>query len=113
MKFFLFVYFILSVLLVDGQAGKKQHGIGKRNILGDTEVLKKLERVKDSVNNPIQYQDSARIKEEADRNINAILDLQKEQKSTQKKAALTRIAIGAALLVVLIIGLARRRKKIK
>ncbi len=44
------------------------------------------------------------------RNIEALLSIQKKNKAKQKKAAIIRIAIGVGFLIILIIGLKRRRK---
>ncbi|MBC7874453.1 MAG: hypothetical protein H7Y01_10675, partial [Ferruginibacter sp.] len=56
---------------------------------------------------PVYHQ----TEEDMSRNINGILQLQKEQKARQKKAAMVRIGIGAGFLVILVIGLSRRRRK--
>lgn len=45
------------------------------------------------------------------RNMDSIMRYQKEQRAKQKRAAIIRIAFGAAMLVLLVVGLSRRRKK--
>ena len=54
---------------------------------------------------------SAQPQNNLDHNFDYILELQEKQRAKQKRAAMFRIAIGAGLLAVLIIGLRRRRKK--
>ena len=44
-------------------------------------------------------------------NIESLLRYQEERRAKEKKAAMIRIGIGLAFLVVLVIGLSRRRKK--
>jgi hypothetical protein len=109
-QFLFFTTVFLFVLHVSGQAGKNKYKNGKQKLLGDTTVVKNLERLTDSINNPVLYRDSGQEKVEASRNINAILDIQKEQRARQKKAAMTRIVIGVAFLLLLVIGLSRRKK---
>lgn len=82
-------------------------------ILKDTQVAVKLDRIVDSVKDPVIYQDSVRIKEENERNernLNAIVELQRDRRAKQKKAAIIQIALGVGFLIILFIGLARRRK---
>ncbi len=65
---------------------------------------KKMPPPPDTVLNPVQQQD-------IERGINDLVRYQEERRAKQKKEAMIRISIGAALLVVLVIGLRRRRKK--
>jgi hypothetical protein len=44
-------------------------------------------------------------------NIESLLRYQEERRAKEKKAAMTRIGIGIAFLLVLVIGLSRRSKK--
>ncbi|MBK6937811.1 MAG: hypothetical protein IPH18_13665 [Chitinophagaceae bacterium] len=46
-----------------------------------------------------------------DSNIDALIVLQKENNRKQRRAAIIRIALGLGFLVVLVVGLLRRRKK--
>lgn len=55
--------------------------------------------------------DTDLIRQQLSNNVNTILAIQKENKERQKKAAITRIAFGAGLLVLLMVSLSRRRKK--
>ncbi len=55
--------------------------------------------------------DTDLIRQQLNNNVNTILAIQKENKEQQKKATIRRIAFGAGLLVLLIFGLSRRRKK--
>src|SRR5688572_25950877 len=82
-------------------------------ILKDAQTVQKIQQLRDSVLKEIQVQDSAVVREQVTQNYDFILELQKEQRARERKAAIVRIAIGAGLLIILIIGIARRRKKIK
>lgn len=46
-----------------------------------------------------------------DQNIRGLLALQQEQRARQKKQAIIRIAIGVGMLVILVIGLSRKKRK--
>lgn len=61
------------------------------------------------VNN--SYYDSLRRAQSISVNMDGIIRLQEENRSRQKKAAMIRIAVGIGFLVILVVGLMRRRKK--
>jgi hypothetical protein len=68
----------------------------------------------DSISIKLPAPDSAMRNEEMERNVANLLRLQKSidaRKTKEKRNALTRIGIGVALLIILIIGL--RRKTVK
>src|SRR5687767_11286619 len=112
MKQFLFLFsFILFPLIFSAQGIKKRTPDGKRVLITDTSVLERMERKADSMINSIPPTDSQKIREDAERNINAVVELQNTQQDRKRKGAFIRIAIGVALLVVLIIGLSRRKRK--
>ena len=73
--------------------------------------IEKMKRVNDSLLKALPAPDSNTIKENFDRNITGLLELQKKQRAKEKRGAMIRIGIGIALLIVLIIGL--RRKTVK
>ena len=66
---------------------------------------------RDSISKAIHLKDSILQQEQMEKNMNYILQVQKENRAKQKKAAIIRIAIGVGFLVLLIVGLRRRRKK--
>ena len=74
-------------------------------------ALIRLQKFNDSVLTTLPPLDSNEIKENFDRNINSFLEMQKSRKAKEKRAAMIRIGIGIAFLIVLIIGL--RRKTVK
>ncbi len=93
-------YFLLAFLLFVTQVGTAQD---KKLILPppeQTDTVIKIEPIEDP------YMDSASM----NRNMNNILALQKERRAKEKKGAIIRIAIGAGFLVLLVIGLMRRRR---
>jgi hypothetical protein len=108
--------FFLLLFIVSGITGYPQNGdttngkFGKRKLIPDAATVEKLQKIKDSVINIIPVIDKDKIQEDISHNIDGILQLQKEQKAKQKKAAMIRIGIGVALLALLIIGLRRRKK---
>ena len=69
------------------------------------------QRQQDSLNNAMRLSDTARIRQEVRNSADYWVRLQNENRAKQKKAAITRIAIGVAGFAILIIGLMRRRKK--
>ena len=55
--------------------------------------------------------DTALIRQNININVDGLLALQKENTERKRKTAIRQIAFGAAMLVILIIGLSRRKKK--
>jgi hypothetical protein len=71
-------------------------------------------RTDTSVINMNFYYDSAAEKQRQDNNIRNLLALSEsldKRKAKEKRAAILRIGIGVGFLVILVIGLMRRRKK--
>jgi len=102
-KFLLFLVFLISV------EGIAQHG---DTVFSSTDsTLIKLQKFQDSLLTTLPPVDSNTIKENFDRNISGILEMQKNRRVKEKRAAMIRIGIGIAFLIVLIIGL--RRKTVK
>lgn len=111
----------LLIVLFTGIAGFSQPGNKtdsnrlkkgeKVKKLGLTDsMIDKLLRIKDSVAIAIQKKDSILQQENISRSMSGILQLQKDRKTEQKRAAIVRIAIGAAFLILLIIGWRRKKK---
>ncbi len=67
------------------------------------EGYKQTMHTMDSANNHLEQERNAR-------NLESLIEMQKEQQAKQKKAAWIRITIGIIFLGVLIFGLMRRRK---
>jgi hypothetical protein len=107
MRRFLLLLFLLSALWSDSQPGNKTpiKG-GRKQLINDSSFLK-LKNIRDS----LVILDSTREQKGIEVNLDQFMQMQKEQKARQKKAAMWRIAIGIALFIVLLIGLNRRRKK--
>lgn len=66
--------------------------------------------MRDSLISVTHSLDENKIQENISPNMDGILQLQKEQKAKQKKAAMIRIGIGVALLALLVVGLRRKKK---
>ena len=91
-------------------SGQKTRIKGK--LIRDSVSLVKLKQFNDSAISSGAYTDSAIIRDNYTQDFDAILDFQKKQKEKQRKTAILRIAIGVGFLVLLVVGLSRRRKKV-
>jgi hypothetical protein len=100
---------LLLLVLFISVEGSAQPGDTVSSNIDST--LIKLQKFEDSMLTTIPRIDSNEIKENFDRNISGILEMQKNRRVKEKRAAMIRIAIGVAFLIVLIIGL--RRKTVK
>ncbi len=108
MKAILLGIFILSGTFVVGQpADTTSTEIKKIN--GDS-IVAALQKMRDSISKAQYLSDTNLRKQENRNNYNYILQLQKENRDKQRKAAMVRIAIGAGFLILLIVGVLRRRK---
>lgn len=67
--------------------------------------------IRDSLLTARDKAEQERIEASNRRNIESLLYIQKKNKARQKKAAIIRIGIGVGFLIILVIGLRRRRKK--
>jgi hypothetical protein len=103
----LFLAIAVTAFAQPGDSIKRSHE--RRLLISNDSVVAKL---KDSVLNSPGF-DSIQVRENIDRNMSGMLQMQKEQKVRDKRAATIRIAIGMALLIVLIIGLRRKMVKVK
>jgi len=112
MKRFLLLLFIVGSITGYPQKGDTTKGkFGKRKLIQDASTVEKLEKIKDSLIKAMPPVDEKKIQEDISRNVDGILQLQKENKAKQKKATMIRIAIGVCFLALLIVGMNRRRKK--
>lgn len=107
---------ILLLIIFYSIAGFSQNSVTtkkrveSRKLIPDISTVKKLEEIKDSAINSIKVTEEKKRDENFPINVEAIQQIQKEQKTKNNNAALIRIGIGVAFLVLLIIGLRRRKK---
>lgn len=107
----LFVFFFLFLsLTVISQPGPKGKLNQKPIILNDS-ALEILKKQSDSITLLRKQQEIKEFSETNQRNLDSFLRARNEQKAREKKNAIMRIAIGIVLLIVLVIGLKRKRKK--
>lgn len=81
-----------------------------RRLISADSVAKKIQDLKYRMDTAIQISDSNQVSESISRNFDGILQLQKQQKAKQKRAAWIRISIGIILLGMLVVGMRRRKK---
>lgn len=105
----LFLAVLLYSSLVLAQPGDT--GVAGSKPVNSDSIIKTLQKRRDSISNVIYKSDTHLQRIQNQNNINYFVKLQKENRERQKKAAMLRIAIGVSLLVLLIVGLRRRRKK--
>jgi len=108
------LFILIFFISVDGWAQpgdtiKKNQDENK--LITDDSVLVKPGKLKDSVLNTPATSGSNAINENFDRNITNILELQKGHRAREKRNAMIRIGIGIAFLIILIIGLRKKRVK--
>jgi hypothetical protein len=109
-KFFIFLLLLCWFACFSQSDTTTGNGQEKRKLILADSMTIKLQMMKDSVAAAIKIADRNVIREDFSSNIGSLMQLQKEQKARQKRAAIIRIAIGVGLLAVLIIGLRRKRK---
>ena len=109
-KFLLFLFLIVGTTGFPQNADTSIKKIGKHKLIPEATTVEKLEKMKDSVAAIVPVIDKNEIRENISHNFDGILQLQKEQKARQKKAAMVRIGIGIGFLVLLVIGLRRKKK---
>jgi len=81
-------------------------------LIPDVATVEKMKKIQDSITRTISTTPVYnQTEEDISRNMDSILRLQKERRDKQKKAAMIRIGIGVALLIILFIGWQRRRKR--
>ncbi len=111
MKRSFFLPLLILALTVQAQTNDSPGKKGRPGItINADSITVKLQRMQDSVNKTLRSVDEQDI----ERNVSSLLRLQKDinkREAKQKRDAIIRIAIGVALLIVLIIGLRRKRRK--
>src|SRR5258706_15889779 len=113
MRFFLLLLFLFSLINGFSQPGNKPAGGKNRHklIMNDS-VLAKLKQFDDSVQEEARKKEELKqIEQDSQRNMDYFLQLQKERHAKEKRNAIIRIGIGVAFLILLIVGLRRRRLK--
>ena len=103
--------FLLLLVLITMETGAQPADTLKNKLIPGDSISITLQ---DTALTTIPAFDSAMRNEEMERNISNLLSLQKSietRKTKEKRNAITRIGIGIALLIILIIGL--RRKSVK
>ena len=110
MKSFLLALFLLSTSVVFCTPGDTTTTREKREHRRDS-VIDQLKKRSDSLVENLQLTDTALIKQQVRTSTDYFVRLQKENKAKQKKTAIRQIIFGVAMLVILVVGLSRRRKK--
>jgi len=105
---FVVVLLLAGITSSPQSINKKERSKEHRQLILNDSMALKIQKFKDSVAAALRISDSIQTQENISRNMNGLLQLQKEQNARQKKAAIIRIAIGVGLLAVLIIGWRRR-----
>ena len=73
-------------------------------------IMEQVKRTNASIDSMNRKIEAERFAENNQRGLDYLLELQKEQRAKQKRNAIVRISIGVVLLIVLFIGLRRRKK---
>ena len=107
-RLFISLLFILPFFTEAQTNDKIRKGDIKQKMLNKDSVAQKIQQFKDSIAKTIDSQQAAI---NVQNNVNQLLEIQKENKDRRRKAAITRLAIGAAFLALLVMGLMKRRKK--
>jgi hypothetical protein len=103
----LFLSFSLAGL-TQTDTGSSLHKGRRPTLINNDSLAGKLEQFQDSVAKQVQIRQD---QESMDRNLNALLQVQKQRENKQRKEAIMRICIGVGFLIIMVIGLMRRRKK--
>ena len=106
---FLVLFISMEGLTQPGDSMKKNQA--EHVLISQDSTLMNLQKFEDSMLTTLPPIDSNEIKENFDRNMNSLLEMQKNRRAKEKRTAMIRIGIGIAFLIVLIIGL--RRKGVK
>lgn len=101
-----FLWIVLGTIM----PANAQHGIRGKKLLDNDTVVAELKKMQDNPEFQKAY-DSIRIRQKSMSEVESIVHELDRNARRQKTGAYIRIGIGVAMLVVLIIGLSRRRKK--
>jgi hypothetical protein len=113
MRSFLLLLFLLLFISGFSQPNSKPaEGKIRHKLIMNDSILTRLKQFDDSVHEETHKKEELKqIEQDSQRNIDYFLQLQEERHAKEKRNAIIRIGIGVAFLIVLIIGLRRRRLK--
>ena len=110
-RLFILFFLFLSILAV-GQPGPKGK-LNQRPIVITDSMVDILKKQSDSITHLRKQQEMKEFSETNQRNLDSFLRARNEQRAREKRNAMVRIAIGVVLLIVLVIGLRRRKSMSK
>jgi hypothetical protein len=106
---------LFLLLFINGfsQPGSKPaEGKNHHKLIMNDSVLSRLKQFDDSVQEDTRKKEELKqIEQDSQRNMDYFLQLQREHRAREKRNAIMRIGIGVAFLILLIVGLRRRRLK--
>lgn len=111
--------FLLFLFLGIGMAGASQSVVTEsgsqkhRKIIITDTMVKNIQHLQDSMREGIRIDDSIQIRSNLSDGLKSLIRVQKENESRQRKSSILRIAFGVFMLAILIIGLTRKKKKVK
>jgi hypothetical protein len=109
MKSIFIALIILMPLIGNAQPGAKtRKGDVKEKLFTNDSLLQKIQKIKDDIARKV---DSQQVTINVQNNVNQLLEIQKENKDRRRRAAITRLAIGAAFLALLVMVLMKRRNR--
>jgi hypothetical protein len=109
-KCLLLIFLFNGITSFSQTADKMQKGGRAHKLRINDSLIERLHQFKDSSVKALSQAENSQIRVDVSGNPDSILQMQKEQNAQKKKGAIIRIAIGIAFLVLLIIGLKRRKK---
>jgi hypothetical protein len=104
-------FLLLFAVTVFAQPGEKEQRQVKTKLVIDSSASVKLKQFSDSLEKAQTETFKTQMNENLQRGNDYFLQLQKERRAKEKKAAMIRIGIGIFFLLILVIGLRRRIKK--
>ncbi len=108
---------LLLLFLFASMTGFSQKALqkGRKKLIINDTIVERMQHLKDSMilaqKEQKEQKDSGAIIKDFNPNFDYLVQLQKDQKAKQKRAAMIRIGIGGTMMILLIIGLMRRKKK--
>jgi hypothetical protein len=113
MRNFLLQLFFFSFINGFSQPGNKPaEGKNRHKLIVNDSVFTRLKQFDDSVQKEDRKnEEQKQVEQSSQRNMNYFFELQKERRTKEKRNAIIRIGIGVAFLILLIVGLRRRRLK--
>jgi hypothetical protein len=110
MKKLLLILFLFESLTGVCQTGNSINNAGEKKGKGDT-GSSVLIRSYDSLLQTNPAFDSIQFDKDMERNISGLVEMQNTRRNREKRNAMIRIGIGVAFLIVLVIGLSRKKVK--